>query len=297
MKLTLVLLLLLFSCDEDSKKAKSDNNLVNEINKDSIYTNLKSFSDFGTKSVGTSGNTSTRNWIINKLSDYGYSYSLQNFSVSNNTGYNIIIDKNGSISSNKYIIICGHYDSVTRGSGANDNGSGVSVMIEILRLIKDKQFEKNLRFIFFDAEENGLIGSYAYADKIVADNETVEFVLNLDMIGGHKNMNHSKIVCEEDQNGINASDSLSHAYNLRLVDAFNEYSSLTPVIDEAYGTDYVPFEKKGFTIIGLYEYRGQSDNPNYHRSTDLFENIHSNYTFEAAKGAMAFLSQELNKAM
>lgn len=74
------------------------------------------------------------------------------------TGYNVIGVKKGG---NENIILCAHYDSVYT-DGAIDNGSGVAAVLETARILSDKHTKATVYFVFFDAEEIGLLGSEAF---------------------------------------------------------------------------------------------------------------------------------------
>jgi alkaline phosphatase isozyme conversion protein len=81
------------------------------------------------------------------------------------------------------IIVGAHYDSVDVGKGADDNASGVAVMLEVADLIKSEATPYTIRFIAFGAEETGLLGSYAYVDKMSqADFENTIVMINLDSL-------------------------------------------------------------------------------------------------------------------
>lgn len=92
------------------------------------------------------------------------------------------------------IVITAHYDHLgiingTHFPGANDNASGVSVMLELARLLADKHRfgwspSVNLVFIAFSAEESGLLGSGFFVDNPTIDLAAIKYVLNLDMVGG-----------------------------------------------------------------------------------------------------------------
>lgn len=62
--------------------------------------------------------------------------------------------------------VTAHYDSVPFSPGANDNGSGTSVMLEMARVLKSVPSDKEIRFIAFGAEELGLLGSSHYVDHL-----------------------------------------------------------------------------------------------------------------------------------
>lgn len=78
---------------------------------------------------------------------------------------NLIAVKKGD--SERQIIVGAHYDSSTEGGkGADDNASGVSVLLETAERIKDLDTPYTIVFIAFGAEENNLDGSYYYTSKM-----------------------------------------------------------------------------------------------------------------------------------
>ncbi len=88
---------------------------------------------------------------------------------------------------NKPIILIGaHYDSVINSPGANDNASGVSVLLEISKIITPSYVankDYSIWYVFFDLEEYGMLGSYYLVNSIVQKNITVKYVVILEMIG------------------------------------------------------------------------------------------------------------------
>jgi hypothetical protein len=85
--------------------------------------------------------------------------------------------------SDKRIIISSHYDSVNC-PGANDDASGVGVMLELARVLAAEKHDKTIVFIAFDAEEHKLSGSkYYVANLNQKDTNNTLGMLNLDSIG------------------------------------------------------------------------------------------------------------------
>ncbi|MFD4031330.1 M28 family metallopeptidase [Streptomyces sp. NPDC058637] len=85
----------------------------------------------------------------------------------------------------KTVMLGAHLDSVTDGPGINDNGSGSAGLLEVaLELAESrKQPANKVRFAWWSAEENGLLGSEAYVAKLSeAQREQVALYLNFDMI-------------------------------------------------------------------------------------------------------------------
>ncbi len=109
-------------------------------------------------------------------------------------GTNIVgmIDNPGD----EIIIIGAHYDhlgyggvsSLYRGdslvhNGADDNASGVAVMIQLAELLKSEQLQKDILFIGFSGEEEGLWGSNYFSKNPTIDLSKVSAMINMDMVG------------------------------------------------------------------------------------------------------------------
>jgi Peptidase family M28 len=87
----------------------------------------------------------------------------------------------------KEIIISAHYDSFRNSPGADDNASGVGVLIELIKFFKHLNIPEGIRirFIAFGAEESGLVGSRAYLNKHSVSLDQCELLINLDQVGGN----------------------------------------------------------------------------------------------------------------
>ena len=87
---------------------------------------------------------------------------------------------------NRVIVIGAHLDSVSRGPGINDNGSGSATILEVAEVFaaQGREARNKLRFIWWGAEEFGLIGSARYVASLnQAQRDAIELNLNFDMIG------------------------------------------------------------------------------------------------------------------
>lgn len=81
------------------------------------------------------------------------------------------------------IILSAHIDSAGT-PGAEDNASGVAVLLELARTLPKLHLPFRLRFVFFGAEEVGLLGSQAYVDLHREDLRRCELMFNMDCVGG-----------------------------------------------------------------------------------------------------------------
>ncbi len=124
-------------------------------------------------------------WIQSQLESYGYEVSTQDFTHFDFTGTNYFVTKPGN--SEKTIVIGAHYDSMPT-AGVDDNGSGVSVLLELAHRFHDLETPCTLQFVFFDTEEYGAYaGSSCFVYTYLIPNNLLDDVLcciNLDSIGG-----------------------------------------------------------------------------------------------------------------
>jgi len=82
--------------------------------------------------------------------------------------------------SDQYLVFGAHYDSVEGSTGANDNASGVSILIELAERLYSQQ-AVGIEIVFFDREETNDHGSTAYIR--LRGKEHISTMVNLDMCG------------------------------------------------------------------------------------------------------------------
>ena len=274
---------------------------VNLVQQTNIENYNAALVGFGVRSTGSTASTNALNYIVQKYKDFGYTDSqitYDNFTYSSNTVQNIIITKTGTVYPDQYVIICGHYDSHPNNSvGANDNGSGVAAIMEVARILKNVPTEYSIKFIHFTGEEQGLLGSANYVNKVVKTTSMkIKLVLNLDQVGGRSDRTNNTIVCEADnynktQGTQSTNDAASLTATNSLKDYVGYYSTLTGVLNYAYGSDYMPFENNGEIITGLYERPTNSSgtvvsNPYYHNNTDTIANLSYPYIYQVTKATV-----------
>jgi Zn-dependent M28 family amino/carboxypeptidase len=96
---------------------------------------------------------------------------------------NVIAETRGGDPDN-VIVVGAHLDSVGVGPGINDNGSGSAAILEIAEQLKKAKLDDKVRFIWFGAEEAGLIGSDFYVAGLDAEESNkIGAMLNFDMLG------------------------------------------------------------------------------------------------------------------
>ncbi|MEA5626065.1 M28 family peptidase [Nostoc sp. UHCC 0251] len=120
----------------------------------------------------------TRTYITTELTKLGWKPKLEKFSE----GVNIFAERIGTNKAAKAILVGAHYDTVALSPGADDNASGVAVMLEIARLLGSRPTPRTLQLAFFDQEEAGLLGSQAFVSK-TARLQNLSGAIIMDMVG------------------------------------------------------------------------------------------------------------------
>ncbi len=130
----------------------------------------------------------TVDYISSELSSYGYDVSFQTYRFQGNTYKNISTEIRGKKTPEKILIIGAHYDTVTGTPGADDNASAIAGLLELARLLRNRSFDKSVRFVAFTLEEPPLfrskfMGSHVYAQSLNEKREDIEGMICLEMIG------------------------------------------------------------------------------------------------------------------
>ncbi|MFE9931460.1 M28 family metallopeptidase [Streptomyces sp. NPDC005533] len=232
----------------------------------------------GNRAHGRTGYKASIDYVKGKLDAAGFTTTLQTFTSSGATGYNLIADWPGG-DPNSVLMSGSHLDSVTAGAGINDNGSGSAAVLEAALAVSRAGLQptKHLRFGWWGAEELGLIGSKYYVNNLpAAEKAKISGYLNFDMIGSP---NPGYFVYDDDP-------TIEQTFK-------NYYAGLgipTEIETEGDGrSDHAPFKSAGIPVGGLFsgaDYTktaaqaqkwggtsGQAFDRCYHSSCDSLSNI------------------------
>lgn len=157
--------------------------LVNAVDSNRLRSNLEFVEGIRHATAGLAHLQAVRDSIENVFSALQLHTEKQVFMSGNYAATNVLGSAPGIGQADSVIIVDAHYDSVSNAPGADDNGSGTVGVWEIARLLSRYPTKKTVRYIGFDQEEAGLVGSIQYISNGVPANETIAGVLNFEMIG------------------------------------------------------------------------------------------------------------------
>ncbi|NVJ45868.1 MAG: M20/M25/M40 family metallo-hydrolase [Cytophagia bacterium] len=191
---------------------------------------------------------------------------IENYSQ---TGNNVVGTILATVETDQWIILGAHYDSVKDCPGANDNATGVALAYSVAKHVASLENRKyNLKIVFFDEEERGLIGSRAYAKKLLDEKVNVVSVHTVDQLGWDN----------DGDKGIELevpADQIRDQYSK----VASEYNYNFPIqISDVTSTDHRSFRQLGFAATGITEeYKNGDTTPHYHRPTDTYETVNFDY--------------------
>ncbi|MFF8928118.1 M28 family metallopeptidase [Streptomyces longwoodensis] len=195
----------------------------------------------GNRAHGRTGYRASLDYVKAKLDAAGFTTTVQQFTSSSRTGYNLIADWPGG-DTTRVVMAGSHLDSVTAGPGINDNGSGSAAVLETALAVSRAGLQptRHLRFAWWGAEELGMVGSRYYVNNLSSANRSrISAYLNFDMIGSP---NPGYFVYDDDPT---------------IEQTFKTYFSglgvPTEIETEGDGrSDHAPFKNVGIPVGGLF---------------------------------------------
>ena len=246
--------------------------------------------------IGTSGGARARNFLLGAIERIGLAklgngfpepFAAQNRSGGEISGVNLVGVVTGSAHPDRYIVVSAHYDhlGVRDGrtyNGADDNASGAAGLLALAHWFKEHRPQNSMLFAWFDGEEGGMLGSKAFvasppvpADRIVAN-------VNLDMVS------------RNERGELWAAGAAPWPVMKPLLDGL---AAIAPVKllqghdagggedDWIHQSDQGAFHDRGIPFV----YFGVEDHPDYHKPTDVVEQIQPGFYYGSVRTIAGFV--------
>lgn len=209
--------------------------------------------------------SATRDYLIAELAAQGIAADEDSYGM----GANVVARMPGSV--DEWLLIGAHYDTVSGAPGANDDATGVAVVLATARLLRDTCRRRGILVAFFDQEELGLIGSTYLADDLKIAGTNLIAAHTIDQVGWDDDGDRR---FELELPGALASPYQTAAAALGLA------TSTTTTT----GSDHSSFRADGFAAIGITEeYVGGDTTPYLHTPQDTFATVDLAYTADAVR--------------
>ncbi|VBB83533.1 Putative Aminopeptidase precursor [Podospora comata] len=200
---------------------------------------------------------------------------------------NVFVELEGGDKDN-VVVLGAHLDSVQAGPGINDDGSGTSLLLELFKAASNYGTKNKVRFAWWGAEENGLLGSRFYTQSLTTkEADQILAYLNFDMVakgfigvGDADGSSHGSV-------GPPGSEVIERIYNEHFQ---KQGISVTPAV-VTNGSDYASFWQVLNKPFGfLHTGTGVEQDPCYHQACDTINNPDPKTITINAKAAAHMLS-------
>lgn len=213
--------------------------------------------------------------MLKESLDNGLKAASVNISINAKTkqGHNVIGYINNKTTNT--IILGAHYDHLGYGedhnslysgstpmihNGADDNASGTAALIELAKKIKKSSYKKyNYLFVSFSGEELGLFGSKYFTDHAGLDLKTVNYMINMDMVGRLNDSTHGLTV-----GGYGTSPTWG-----KIINTKDAYFKINADSSGSGPSDHTSFYKKDIPVLFFFT----GSHKDYHKPTDDADKI------------------------
>jgi Zn-dependent M28 family amino/carboxypeptidase len=253
--------------------------------------------DMAGRETGTTGNERARQWVIDQFRKAGLQPLAQSFEQRFSferkgnsqdrpvtvSGVNLAgICRGRGAKDNGLMVITAHYDhlGIRNGAtyfGADDNASGVAVLVALARQCQQAPWMHDAIFVAFDAEEMGLQGARAWVKALPVPNDrTIALNINLDMVArGDKN----ELYVAGTSQTPSLKPILEPVASRASIRVSFGHDSGGGQNDWTTQSDHAAFHQAGIPFV----YFGVEDHPDYHRPTDTADKINAKFFFESAR--------------
>ncbi len=253
--------------------------------------------------IATGGYFYVREYIRQQLQQYG-TVETHNFEIRGKTHQNLVLNLPGGDRTSKPPILIGaHYDAVPGSPGADDNATGIAVLLEIARTFATETSRYPLRLIAFDMEEYGLCGSTAYASELAAKKEPLRLMISLEMLGYCNSQPHSqqyptglKYFYPNQGNYIALIGNIYTLIDLIKISRIIKKTGLPcqwlpagkkgKIVPDTRRSDHAPFWDLGYPAIMITD-TANLRNPHYHQAGDTIETLDLDFLTGVCQGVIA----------
>ncbi|MBN1810204.1 MAG: M20/M25/M40 family metallo-hydrolase [Anaerolineae bacterium] len=230
----------------------------------------------------------TTRYAYEQLAATGLSVTYHNYTYGSYHWRNVVAEKPGLVDPDEVYLITAHIDDLPKGAdapGADDNGSGSVAVLMAARLLADRHFAYTVRFVLFTGEEQGLLGSAAYAAGCFARGDDIRGVVNLDMIAYNSDALraidlHTSSSVPESLEVAGVFSDVIGIYGLSLVPShFVDSWAITR-------SDQWSFLARGYpAFLAIEDY--DDFTPYYHHSSDALSTLDLDYYADFTRAALA----------
>ena len=272
--------------------------------KEKLYAHLAQIVRERDPYLASEGHFFVKQYIREELSQWG-EVSTHEFTVRGQTYQNLILNLPAATQQKLPPILIGaHYDAVPGTPGADDNATGVAVLLELAAAFAQKPTKYPIQIVAFDMEEYGLLGSKAYAAYLKQNQQPLRLMFSLEMLGYRSKTDNSQrypadflkyfYPSQGDfialvSNLITIPDTMRLHRSLRRSNLQCQWLSVPNNGKWIRGTgfsDHSPFWEQGYRAMMVTD-TSFLRNPHYHQSSDTIDTLDGEFLTDICQGLIA----------
>ncbi|NER95759.1 MAG: M20/M25/M40 family metallo-hydrolase [Symploca sp. SIO1B1] len=263
--------------------------------------------------LNTGGHFFVQQYIRQQLQQWG-KVETHEFQVQRKTYKNLILNLPPQESSQRKIanqrkrksppiLIGAHYDAVPGSPGADDNATGVAVLLELARAFTIQPPKSTVRLVAFDMEEYGLLGSEQYAEELKQQGQPLRLMFSLEMLGYcDPTPGSQSYPAKLEYFYPNRGDFIALIGNISTIPDLIRLSRIirkegTPcewlpagkqglIVPPTRRSDHAPFWDRGYRAMMVTD-TSFMRNPHYHQPTDSIETLDLDFLTGVCRGLIS----------
>jgi hypothetical protein len=132
--------------------------IIRDVSKENIKNHIKNLEGTRHPIFAPEALEQAKSYVWDDLASFGHDMSVHQFDDDGSQFENVIGMQKGTQQPEKKIIVLAHFDTVSTSPGANDNASGIAVMLELARVFRKLKFKKSILFVGVNLEEQRVEG-------------------------------------------------------------------------------------------------------------------------------------------
>lgn len=136
-------------------------------------------------------------WLQHRWESLGYEVRIQTFTMEGAEYSNLEVELPGRKAPSQIVIVSAQYDTLPGSPGANNNASGMAILLTLSKMLKGYQPQRTLRLVAFTTEEppyfgTEQMGSFHYARRSRQLEEDIRVMISLDALGFYRDVPKSQ---------------------------------------------------------------------------------------------------------
>jgi aminopeptidase YwaD len=267
--------------------------IVSMIDETLILRYLQTIVGLGPRMTGSYGCEKAASYIHQQFTDMQLTARYQNWTAWGNRHYHHFYTSQNvegtlpgtDTMDRSAIIFNAHYDTIAKGPGANDDGSGTVAVLAAAYALSHFTFNRTVKFVTFSGEEIGLTGSRIYAKEAYEKNESILVEINADMIGHDEGSRKMTVTATEDAGWV--ADIFQNVNTNYTIGLTVNRGNINRVHHGLGGSDFAAFLTYGWESVCCWE--GDFD-LNFHSAKDNLSNVNLSYLVKTTRIIAATLA-------